>query len=328
MADWASAPTTRCGLHRPGARRRSPRARRRRTSRERPGRARTRQASATTASASTAATSLRSTSASAGSPVSRLTERSGLISVGQRLHRRTHDDLLAVRDAAFDPAGAIRLPVVAPARRERSRRALPSPARLEREAVSDLDAFDGLDPHHRRGEPGIQPLLRRRIRPETGRHASSAPRRPRRPCRGLRVSRALHVDIPILRTAALGADSICESNALATAPAATVTAVWRALARSNASRVSSSPNFSAPRGRRARAAAASRPSCPCPARPRAARGSSPSPSSRGPGWRRGTRAETRACDRAEGRRAPRPVALQLLPGASPVALLATMPGSH
>ena len=44
----------------------------------------------------------------------------------------------------------------------------------ELEAGSDLDAFHRLDAHHRGREPGIEPVVLRRVRPEAGRDAASA----------------------------------------------------------------------------------------------------------------------------------------------------------
>ena len=105
----------------------------------------------------------------------------------QRLHRRADDELFAVRDAGLDPARAVGLAAVAG--QELVVR-LASAQRGEREAVADLDALDRLDPHHGRGEPRVETLRLRRVRPEPRRDAASrAPRRCRRPCRDRRAPR-------------------------------------------------------------------------------------------------------------------------------------------
>ena len=120
-------------------------------------------ASATTASASTAATSERSTSASAASPVARSTEPQRLHQRRQRLHRGAHDELLAVRDAALEPARVVRLAAaVGPDLVVRLRAAQAG----EREPVADLDALHGLDAHHRGGEPRVEAVLLRGVRAE------------------------------------------------------------------------------------------------------------------------------------------------------------------
>ena len=92
----------------------------------------------------------------------------------QRLHRRADDDLLAVRDARLDPAGAVRLAPQAGLAADdlvvRLRAAQPG----EREAVADLDALHGLDAHQRGGEPRVEPILLRRVRAEAGRDTPGA----------------------------------------------------------------------------------------------------------------------------------------------------------
>ena len=93
----------------------------------------------------------------------------------QRLHRRAHDDLLAVRDAALDARrrGSSRGggPVVVGEDLVVGLRA----AQLgELEAVADLDALDRLDAHQRRRQPRVQPLLLGRVRAEPRRHAVRA----------------------------------------------------------------------------------------------------------------------------------------------------------
>ncbi len=42
----------------------------------------------------------------------------------------------------------------------------------QREAVADLDAFHGLDPHQRGGEPCVETLVARRVRAQAGRNAA------------------------------------------------------------------------------------------------------------------------------------------------------------
>ena len=42
----------------------------------------------------------------------------------------------------------------------------------EREAVADLDSFHRLDPHERRGEPRVEPVLAPRVRAEARRDAA------------------------------------------------------------------------------------------------------------------------------------------------------------
>ena len=89
----------------------------------------------------------------------------------QRLHRRAHDDLLAVRHAALDAAGAIRrAPLVGADLVVRLR----SAQLRKREAVADLDALDRLDAHQRRGEPRVEAVLAPRVRAEAGRNAGRA----------------------------------------------------------------------------------------------------------------------------------------------------------
>ena len=91
----------------------------------------------------------------------------------QRLHRRTHDHVLAVRDAAFDPAGEVRLTV------ERALlvgedlvvrlRAAPLG---ELEPGADLDALHRLNPHQRGRQPGVQALVLGRVRAEPRRDSA------------------------------------------------------------------------------------------------------------------------------------------------------------
>ena len=180
--------------------------------------------------------------------MSRSTERERLHQRRQRLHRGADDDLLAVRDAALDAAGAVRLAVQAALVADdlvvRLRAAEPG----EREAVADLDALHRLDPHQRRREPRVEPVLAPRVRAEARRdaarpHLDAAAERvailPRRvdgggirPRLGQRLARDLDPDLA--------------RSAFATAPAATWTAVCRAEARSSASRTSASPCFCTP----------------------------------------------------------------------------------
>ena len=119
----------------------------------------------------------------------------------------------------------------------------------EREAVADLDALHRLDAHQRRGEPCVEPVVLARVRAEARRHAGRAHLDDaaervavlarlvdrRRDPRPLRAARGPSTAMPM-----------CASSAFATAPAATCTAVWRADARSSASRTSGSSYFCTP----------------------------------------------------------------------------------
>ena len=267
-------------------------------------------ASATTASASTAATSLRSTRACAGSPVARSTESSGRISVGS--------GFIAARTTSSSP---FEMPAsIPPARFERRvrpgldlvvgrRAALAS----EREAVADLDPLHRLDPHQRRREPRVEPVLAGRVRAEPGEDARGA-----------------HLDDAAERVAvgAGGVDRLPPSSrarrrsrapslrprsrARAAAPSRrrrrrrTRPCGGRSPARARRARPRGRTSGH-PRGRRGPAAAASPASFPFrTARPPAATGSSPTSSSCGRGCGRRARAAFRACARAGGRRAPRP----------------------
>ena len=114
----------------------------------------------------------------------------------------------------------------------------------EREALAHLDALHGLRAHERRREPGVQPLLLRRVGAEPGRH----PAGPHLDHAAHRVPLAARLVDPLLQClrddrADTGNAGICPGSAFATAPAATTTAVCRALARSSASRTSSSPYY-------------------------------------------------------------------------------------
>ena len=197
----------------------------------------------------------------------------------------------------------------------------------QRETVADLDSFDGLDPHQCRREPAVEPLLLGRVRAEPGRNTAGAnlhhpaDRVAVGPCfvdptpRDPRVAYpSLDLDRRPVREKCLGRRS----------PLPRPRAVWRALARSRASRVSASPNLSAPArsawpGTRNR----DRPSSPCPSpRPRAARGSSPTAQF---SWSRlrddeGERRAQRAAMAKAGEDFD-PVLLDPLPGAASVALL-------
>src|SRR5438105_6723447 len=68
----------------------------------------------------------------------------------ERLHRYPRDDLLAVRDAAFDPTGSIRLPVQAAFVAEDLVVCRGAAFPLERKPFPDLDALDRLRAHQRR----------------------------------------------------------------------------------------------------------------------------------------------------------------------------------
>ena len=105
----------------------------------------------------------------------------------QRLHRGADDDLLAVRDAGLDPAGAVR---AARAGRARSRRGPRSRARAR--ARSRRRSRRPSPP----GSPSARPRAARRAAPRAsrtsrapGRRRSRGPRRRRRACRGRRARR-------------------------------------------------------------------------------------------------------------------------------------------
>jgi hypothetical protein len=66
---------------------------------------------------------------------------------GQRLHRRAHEDLLAVRHASLDAARAIRLTVDTPTVARDLVVSLRTAQAREREPVPDLHSLDGLDAH-------------------------------------------------------------------------------------------------------------------------------------------------------------------------------------
>ena len=183
----------------------------------------------------------------------------------------------------------------------------------EREAVADLDALDRLDPHQRRREPRVEPVLPRRVRAEPGRDArartSTMPPSVSRSARAASIARArslvLAADLDAVPRPRSRARA---SSAFATAPAATKhRRVPRARALERVTHVLVPVLEDARQVGVARAAAASPASFPFrPARPRAATGSSPTSSSCGRGSGRRARAASRACARAAGRRAPRP----------------------
>ena len=123
---------------------------------------------------------------SAASFVRRSIERSGMTQGRDRLHDRPGAELLAVRDAALEAAGAVGRPVRGRARRRRgSRRGKREPRRLAgREPVADRDRLDGGDRHERLGEPAVEPAVPLRERPEARRHAARDHLERRRPaCR-------------------------------------------------------------------------------------------------------------------------------------------------
>ena len=221
-------------------------------------------ASATTASASTAATSERSTSAWRGLAGREVDRAERLHQRRQRLHRGADDDLLAVRDAGLDPAGVVR-------------RAAPVGADLvvrlraelagEREAVADLDALHGLDPHHARrraARRGGRPSTRR-CRARAGRRGR-APRRRRRPCRARRAPRrSARGAAP--RRRSTPSTSIADRREQRLRDAAGGDVHGRVPRRGALERVADVVEVvleDARRGRRGRAAAASPASCPCP----------------------------------------------------------------
>ena len=238
---------------------------------------------------------------------SRSTERERLHQRRQRLHRGADDDLLAVRDAGLDAAGAVRR--AAPVGADlvvRLRAAQPG----EREAVADLDALHGLDAHHRRGEPRVEPVLLAGVacRAPAGRRAP-APRRGRRACRDpcaprrrprigscLRQRLARHLD-PDLAEERLRhrAGRDVHRRVPRRRPLERVADVVEPVLL-HAGEV----GVAGPRQRDRLRALSLR------ARPRAATGSSPTSSSCGRGCGRRARAACRACARDGGPRAPRP----------------------
>ena len=285
-------------------------------------------ASATTASASTAATSERSTSAVAASPVARSTERERLHQRRQRLHRRADDDLLAVRDAGLDAAGVVRR---RGGGRCRSRRAPPIRAAREREPVADLDALHRLDPHHRGGQPCVEPVLLRRVRAEPGRHAGRA-----------------HLDDAADRVALGCAPRRSRARSASSSTVEPVTAMPISREQRLRDRAGGDVHRGVPRRRALERVAhvvvavlehagevgvpgprqRHRLRRPCPtARPRAATASSPTSSSCGRGSRRRARAASRACGRAGGPRArSTAVLLDLLARRAAVARLPSLRG--
>src|SRR5439155_4598816 len=88
---------------------------------------------------------------------------------GQRLHCSSDDDLLAVRDAGLDAAGAIRGPPLVGADLVVRLRA---PQSREREAVADLDALHGLDSQHYGCEARVEPILLAGVAAESRRDAA------------------------------------------------------------------------------------------------------------------------------------------------------------
>ena len=132
----------------------------------------------------------------------------------------------------------------------------PRPRTRASEAVPHLDALHGLNPHQGKGEPRVEPVGLLRVRAEAGRAtlgddlddaaervavlagASVASRMPSSPRAPPTSSGRPATVMPIVA-----------SSALATEPAATCVAVWRALARSSALRTSSWPYLRAIRNR-------------------------------------------------------------------------------
>src|SRR5204863_2249580 len=90
----------------------------------------------------------------------------------QRLHRGACDDLLAVRDAALDAAGAVRLAVETALVADDLVVCLGAAQAREPEAGPDLDPFHGLDPHERRRNPRVEPVFAPRVRAEARRDAA------------------------------------------------------------------------------------------------------------------------------------------------------------
>src|SRR5918996_3355617 len=207
-------------------------------------------ASATTASASTACTSLRSTSASPGSPLSRSTERSGRMSVGNGfIAARTTTGSPFVTPPSRPPArfvclrrsGSISSWASDPRRRASAK---PSPSSTPLTAWIPISAaasressrfpFSAYEP-----SPGGT----------SSATISTMPPRVSRARRASSVAVALPSSVvspPTSRTRPVTEMPISARSVFATAPAATCAAVCLALARSRALRASSWPNFRAP----------------------------------------------------------------------------------
>jgi hypothetical protein len=205
---------------------------------------------ATTASASTACTSLRSTSAVPASPVARSTDRSGCISVG--------NGFIAARTTTGEPF--VTPPSSPPARFVRRRRsgsisscasdprvrarAKPSPTSTPLTAWMPMSApasrasrrsvFSAYDP-----SPGGTPSAATSTTPPS---VSRSPR-----AASVAAFHPSSVSAPPISTTRLATEiPISARSDLATPPAATCTAVCRALARSSALRTSSCPNLRTP----------------------------------------------------------------------------------
>src|SRR5215472_12860399 len=91
-----------------------------------------------------------------------------------RLDTHAHDEILAVRHAALDAAGAIAsAPDAAVGRFERIVR-LAADVSASRDALSDLDRLDGLDAHHRRRYARAEPIARLTVAADPDRHSRHA----------------------------------------------------------------------------------------------------------------------------------------------------------
>ena len=212
---------------------------------------------------------MRSRSASAGCLRLGVDRAQRLRQRRKRLHRGAHDERLAGRHAALEPAGVVRLANVA---------ALVVPEDLvvrlradatgELEAVADRDALHRVDRHHRPREAAVEAVVPRRVRAEPGHERRTrAPRRRRRGsrspsarCRSRRpsprsppdrgsgpASRRRRRSPPAAERSRSGAAHRADlehvavdasrrarrRNAFASAPTATRAAVSRALARSS-----------------------------------------------------------------------------------------------
>src|SRR5215472_5896210 len=88
-----------------------------------------------------------------------------------RLDTHAHDEILAVRHAALDAAGAIAsAPDAAVGRFERIVR-LAADVSASRDALSDLNRLDGLDAHHRRRYARAEPMARLTVAADPDRHS-------------------------------------------------------------------------------------------------------------------------------------------------------------
>src|SRR5579864_1426979 len=198
-------------------------------------------ASATTASASTADTSLRSTSACAASPLSRSTDPSGRISVG--------NGFIAARTTISSPFDMP--PSMPPARFDVLRLSVPisscasdprMPASAKPSPIST--PFTAWIPMSAAASRASSRSSLRAYEPSPG--GTPVARTSTTPPSVSRSLRAASIAASSTSAEPRTSTPISASSAFATAPAATCTAVCRAEARSSASRTSASPYFCTP----------------------------------------------------------------------------------